>query len=75
MALLVRRACSCGASARGRDTRPATERWLWLAVRGLVAYGALVIVAGTFATAAGPHAGGAGTATWSRGWTRGAPGR
>jgi cytochrome c oxidase assembly protein subunit 15 len=41
--------------------RPATERWLWLAVRGLVAYGALVIVAGTFATAAGPHAGGAGT--------------
>src|SRR4051812_26596779 len=40
---------------------PATERGVWLAVRGLVAYGALVIVAGTFATAAGPHAGGAGT--------------
>jgi cytochrome c oxidase assembly protein subunit 15 len=40
---------------------PATERWLWLTVRGLVAYGGLVIVAGTFATAAGPHAGGAGT--------------
>ena len=30
-------------------------------MRGLVAYGGLVIVAGTFATAAGPHAGGAGT--------------
>ena len=27
----------------------------------LVVYGAVVIVAGTFATAAGPHAGGAGT--------------
>jgi cytochrome c oxidase assembly protein subunit 15 len=32
-----------------------------LATRVLVVYGALVIVAGTFATAAGPHAGGAGT--------------
>ncbi len=32
-----------------------------LATRALVIYGALVIVAGTFATAAGPHAGGAGT--------------
>ena len=40
---------------------PATERWVWLATRVLVVYGALVIVAGTFATAAGPHAGGAGT--------------
>src|SRR3954452_3639993 len=34
---------------------PANERLLWLAARGLVVYGALVIVAGTFATAAGPH--------------------
>jgi heme a synthase len=32
-----------------------------LCTRVLVVYGALVIVAGTFATAAGPHAGGAGT--------------
>jgi cytochrome c oxidase assembly protein subunit 15 len=32
-----------------------------LATRILVAYGGVVIVAGTFATAAGPHAGGAGT--------------
>ena len=34
---------------------------LVLAVRALAAFGAYVIVAGTFATAAGPHAGGAGT--------------
>src|SRR3954468_6741064 len=40
---------------------PVSERALWLATLGLVAYGGLVIVAGTFATAAGPHAGGAGT--------------
>ena len=32
-----------------------------LATRVLVVYGGVVIVAGTFATAAGPHAGGAGT--------------
>jgi heme a synthase len=32
-----------------------------VATRVLVVYGAIVIVAGTFATAAGPHAGGAGT--------------
>jgi cytochrome c oxidase assembly protein subunit 15 len=37
------------------------DRWVTLATRALVIYGALVIVAGTFATAAGPHAGGAGT--------------
>jgi heme a synthase len=37
------------------------DRWVTLATRLLVVYGALVIVAGTFATAAGPHAGGAGT--------------
>jgi cytochrome c oxidase assembly protein subunit 15 len=40
---------------------PVSERALWIATRVLVIYGALVIVAGTFATAAGPHAGGAGT--------------
>ena len=38
-----------------------TDRWVLLATRALVVFGALVIVAGTFATAAGPHAGGAGT--------------
>jgi heme a synthase len=37
------------------------DRWVTLATRVLVVYGGLVIVAGTFATAAGPHAGGAGT--------------
>src|SRR3954451_6244190 len=40
---------------------PEHARGLVFAVRGLVAFGAYVIVAGTFATAAGPHAGGAGT--------------
>jgi cytochrome c oxidase assembly protein subunit 15 len=37
------------------------DRWVTLATRALVVYGGIVIVAGTFATAAGPHAGGAGT--------------
>jgi cytochrome c oxidase assembly protein subunit 15 len=37
------------------------DRLVVLATRVLVVYGGLVIVAGTFATAAGPHAGGAGT--------------
>jgi heme a synthase len=37
------------------------DRFVALATRALVVYGGLVIVAGTFATAAGPHAGGAGT--------------
>lgn len=36
----------------------ATDRTLILALRGLVAWGALTIFAGTAATAAGPHAGG-----------------
>jgi heme a synthase len=35
--------------------------WITRATRVLVVFGGLVIVAGTFATAAGPHAGGAGT--------------
>jgi heme a synthase len=43
------------------EAEPAGDRHLTLATRVLVAYGGLVIVAGTFATAAGPHAGGAGT--------------
>src|SRR3954447_20938200 len=41
--------------------RPANPRAAVLATRALTVFGAYVIVAGTFATAAGPHAGGAGT--------------
>jgi cytochrome c oxidase assembly protein subunit 15 len=37
------------------------DRPVALATRALVVYGALIIVLGTLATAAGPHAGGAGT--------------
>jgi heme a synthase len=37
------------------------DRLLTLATRGLVIFAGAVVVAGTFATAAGPHAGGAGT--------------
>jgi cytochrome c oxidase assembly protein subunit 15 len=40
---------------------PVHPRMLVIAVRAVAAFGAYVIVAGTFATAAGPHAGGAGT--------------
>ncbi len=40
---------------------PVNDRRVVLATRALVAWGAYVIVAGTFATAASPHAGGAGT--------------
>jgi cytochrome c oxidase assembly protein subunit 15 len=40
---------------------PTHEKWLVIGVRTLAAFGAYVIAAGTFATAAGPHAGGAGT--------------
>jgi cytochrome c oxidase assembly protein subunit 15 len=46
---------------RGAVGEPGTDRRLTLLVRALVVYGGIVIVAGTFATAAGPHAGGAGT--------------
>jgi heme a synthase len=42
-------------------SRESSDRPVTLATRALVAYGGVVIVAGTFATAAGPHAGGAGT--------------
>ena len=41
--------------------RPQHARGVVRAVRGLAAWGGYVIVAGTFATAAGPHAGGSGT--------------
>ena len=40
---------------------PVNDRRIVLATRVLGAWGGYVIVAGTFATAAGPHAGGAGT--------------
>jgi cytochrome c oxidase assembly protein subunit 15 len=40
---------------------PSSSRATALGTRALVAYGALIIVLGTLATAAGPHAGGAGT--------------
>jgi cytochrome c oxidase assembly protein subunit 15 len=40
---------------------PPADRPVALATRALVVYGALIIVLGTLATAAGPHAGGAGT--------------
>jgi cytochrome c oxidase assembly protein subunit 15 len=45
---------------RGRATG-ISDVWVTRATRALVIFGAVVIVAGTFATAAGPHAGGAGT--------------
>jgi cytochrome c oxidase assembly protein subunit 15 len=40
---------------------PAEDRLTVLATRFVVAFGAVIIVLGTLATAAGPHAGGAGT--------------
>jgi len=46
---------------RGAASDGVSDRWLTLLTRALVVYGGVVIVAGTFATAAGPHAGGAGT--------------
>jgi cytochrome c oxidase assembly protein subunit 15 len=45
----------------GRGSRPATDRPVALATRALVVAGGVVIFLGTLATAAGPHAGGAGT--------------
>jgi len=46
---------------RGAAGGGVADRWVTWLTRALVVYGAVVIVAGTFATAAGPHAGGAGT--------------
>jgi heme a synthase len=46
------------ADMSAQEPAPAQERPLILALRGLVALGALTIFAGTAATAAGPHAGG-----------------
>jgi heme a synthase len=52
---------AAGEGAVGKVTETArvlTDRTVVLALRGLAAFGALTIVAGTAATAAGPHAGG-----------------
>jgi heme a synthase len=46
---------------REEGERPVNDRVVVLGVRALTLYGAGIIVLGTFATAAGPHAGGAGT--------------
>jgi cytochrome c oxidase assembly protein subunit 15 len=43
------------------EPAPHGDRLVAIATRALVVFGGFVIVAGTFATAAGPHAGGAGT--------------
>src|SRR4051794_16329223 len=40
---------------------PVNDRWVVRGARALTVYGGLIIVLGTLATAAGPHAGGAGT--------------
>ena len=44
-----------------RAETPTHSRAIVLATRALAVFGGLVLVAGSFATAAGPHAGGAGT--------------
>jgi heme a synthase len=51
-------AARVGTGGRSRGARPAGDRTVVLALRGLAAWGALTIFAGTAATAAGPHAGG-----------------
>jgi cytochrome c oxidase assembly protein subunit 15 len=62
MTLLVAIAVLLWRTHRPADAPPIVNpRRLVLAVRFLVAYGALIIVLGTFATAAGPHAGGEAT--------------
>jgi cytochrome c oxidase assembly protein subunit 15 len=61
-ALLVAAAVLVWRIRRPADAAPPQHaRGLVIAVRVLAAFGAYVIVAGTFATAAGPHAGGSGT--------------
>jgi heme a synthase len=64
-ALLVWRACrelaedgGSGEEKAAVASRALTDRTIVLALRGLAAFGALTIFAGTAATAAGPHAGG-----------------
>jgi len=61
-ALLVAGAVLVWRARRPRGAPPPRHpRATVLATRGLAVYGALIVVAGSFATAAGPHAGGAGT--------------
>src|SRR4051794_12077164 len=62
IALLVAAAVLVWRLRRGPGAaRPEHPRPTVLATRALVVWGAYVVAAGTFATAAGPHAGGAGT--------------
>jgi heme a synthase len=49
---------SGGAAQNGAGGVAPVDRTIVLALRGLAAFGALTVVAGTAATAAGPHAGG-----------------
>jgi cytochrome c oxidase assembly protein subunit 15 len=61
-ALLVAAAVLVWRVRRPADAaRPQHARGLVRAVRAATVYGGYIVVAGTFATAAGPHAGGAGT--------------
>ena len=61
-ALLVAAALLVWRVRRGADAvTPVHPRATVLAARALTVFGGLVLVAGAFATAAGPHAGGAGT--------------
>jgi heme a synthase len=61
MVLLLAGAVLVWRCVRRDVSAEAPDRAVTLATRALVAYGGVVIVAGTLATAAGPHAGGAGT--------------
>ena len=62
LGLLVAATVLVWRARREPDARPVTSDALTVIVtRALVAFGGLVIVLGTFATAAGPHSGGAGT--------------
>ncbi|MEA2179587.1 MAG: heme a synthase [Solirubrobacteraceae bacterium] len=61
-ALLVAGAVLVWRVRRGADAvTPTHPRATVLATRALAVYGGLILIAGSFATAAGPHAGGAGT--------------
>jgi cytochrome c oxidase assembly protein subunit 15 len=61
-ALLVAGATLVWRVHRGPDaTRPVNDARTVLATRALAVLGGWIVIAGTFATAAGPHAGGAGT--------------
>jgi cytochrome c oxidase assembly protein subunit 15 len=62
LGLLVAATVLVWRARRDPEARPVTSDPLTvIATRTLVAFGGLVIVLGTFATAAGPHSGGAGT--------------